>query len=62
MIVNSTSISVCEVWEVRAEIQVSRRKFHTYIHLDYVIVEFLSCNKKKNIYIYIYIYNDLAKK
>ena len=32
---------------VRTEVQVSRREFHTHIHLDYVRVEFLSCIKKK---------------
>ena len=42
-------------------IQFSKREFHTYIYLDYVRVEFLSCIKKKLInmfvkLIYIYIY------
>ena len=32
---------------VRAEVQVSRREFHTHIYLDYSRVEFLSCIKKK---------------
>ena len=36
----------CGVWEARVEIQVSRREFHTHIHLDYVKVKFLSCIKK----------------
>ena len=35
-------INACEVWGTRAEIQVSKRKFYTHIHLDYVIVEILS--------------------
>ena len=30
----SISISVYEVWGIRAEIQVSKREFHTHIHLD----------------------------
>ena len=38
-------INACEVWGTGAEIQVSKRKFYTHIHLDYVIVEILS--KKK---------------
>ena len=29
-----TSISTCELLEVRAGVQVSRRKFYTHIHLD----------------------------
>jgi len=28
------SISVCKMWEARVGIQVFRRKFHTYMHLD----------------------------
>ena len=28
----------CEVWGVRVRVQVSRREFHTHIHLDYVRV------------------------
>ena len=31
---NSTSISVCGVWEVRAKIQVFKRKFYTNIQLN----------------------------
>ena len=30
----------------KAGVQVSRRELHTYIHLNYVRVEFLSCKKK----------------
>ena len=44
---HSISISACEVWEKRTGIQVSKREFHTYIHLDYVRVKILSCIKKK---------------
>ena len=44
---HSTSINACGVWEIRAGVQVSRREFHTHIHLDYVIAEIIS-------YIYIY--------
>ena len=29
-----------------AKIQVFRKEFHTYIRLDYVRIEFLSCIKK----------------
>ena len=63
-----TSISV----GTKAGVQVSKREFHTHIHLDYTIIEFLSCilkNKNKNrecvccslslslsLSIYIYIY------
>ena len=57
---HSTSISVCEVWEPKAGVQVSRREFHTYIYLNYPRIEFLSCIKNNNnkvvIHIYIYIY------
>ena len=35
------------VGEARAGVQVSIRKFHTHIHLDYVRIEILSCYKKK---------------
>ena len=37
--------------EIRAKFQISMRKLHIHIHLDYVRVEFLSCirwKKKKN--------------
>ena len=44
---HSTSISACGVWGVRAGVQVTRRELHTYIHLNWVRVEFLSCKKKK---------------
>ena len=47
-----TSIYTCRVWEVRAEVQVFRKEFHTHIHLDYVRVEILSCKKKKKKTIY----------
>ena len=42
------------MWGERTEVQVSRREFHTYIYLDKVKIEFLSCIKKMHIYIYIY--------
>ena len=29
-----TSISTCEVWRVRVEVQISRKKFHIHIHLN----------------------------
>ena len=32
---------------IRVGIQVSRKEFHTHIHLDYDRIEFLSCIKKK---------------
>ena len=41
-------------WRVKARVQISRRKFHTYIHLNYSRVEFLSC-----IYIYIKEHNNV---
>ena len=31
---HSTSISTCEVWGARAGVQVSKREFHTHIHLN----------------------------
>ena len=46
------------MWGVRVGIQVFRRKFHIYIHLDQVIVEILSCIKKKNKSKLIYIYEQ----
>ena len=33
--------------ELRVGVQISRRKFHTHIHLNQVKVEFISCIKKK---------------
>ena len=44
-----TRIDVCEVWGVRAEIQVFKRKLHIQIHLDYARVEILSCIKKRKL-------------
>ena len=35
------------MWGARVGIQVFKREFHTYIHLDYARVKFLSCIKKK---------------
>ena len=45
------------MWEVRAEIQVSRsrRKLHTHIYLDYTRVKFLSCIKKNFNFFHLYI-------
>ena len=34
------------VWDARAEVQVSRRKFHIHMHLDQAKVKFLSFVKK----------------
>ena len=34
-------VYTCGVWGAKAGVQVSRREFHTHIHLNYVIVEFL---------------------
>ena len=47
---NILKVNACGAWRVRGEIQVSKKKFHTHIYLDYDRVEFLFC-----IYIYIYI-------
>ena len=44
---HSTNINVCEAWEVRAGVQVSKRELHTYIHFDYDRLEILSYKKKK---------------
>ena len=41
------SISVCGVWEIKTEIQVSRRELHTQIHLEYARVECYLISKKK---------------
>ena len=38
----------CEMWGVRARVQVYRRGLYTYIHLDYVRIKFLSCINKIN--------------
>ena len=49
---HSTSTYGCGVWGIKAGVQVSKREFHTHIHLDYVKVEFyLVSKKKKNLYI-----------
>ena len=34
---------------IRAGVQVSKREFHTHIHLDYVRVKFLYCIIKKKV-------------
>ena len=46
---HSISINTCGVWGARARVQVSKREFHTHIHLDYTKVEILFCIKKKDI-------------
>ena len=38
----------CGVWGARNGVQVSRSEFHTHIHLNYAIVEFLSCINNNN--------------
>ena len=45
---HSISISACKVQGTRVGIPVSRRKFQTHIHLNYIIIKFLSCIKIKN--------------
>ena len=47
MMVTLQVLSACEVWGVKVGVQVFKKKLHTYIHLNYVRVEFLSCKKKK---------------
>ena len=44
---HSISISACRIWGIKAGVQVPRREFHTYIHVDYARVEFLFYIKKK---------------
>lgn len=41
-----STISVCRVWEVRAEIQIFKTELHTHICLNYIKIEFLSYKKK----------------
>ena len=36
---HSTSISVFKVWEAKIRVQVSKREFNTYIHLNWVRVD-----------------------
>ena len=48
---HSISINACEVWEARVGVQVSRREFHTHIHLDYDRVKILFYIKKKRKYV-----------
>ena len=43
----STGINAYEMQEARVRVQIFRRKFHIYIHLDQAKVEILSCKKKK---------------
>ena len=51
---HSTSISVCGVWEVRAKIQVFKRKFYTNIQLSQVRVNKDICMSNTNIHGCIY--------
>ena len=44
---HSTSISACEVWGARVGVQVSKREFHTHLHLNQARVEFYLVLKKK---------------
>ena len=53
-----TNINACRVWEARARIQVSKKEFHTYIHLDYVRIKILSCIKNNNNNTHICLWND----
>ena len=47
MMVTSQVQSSCGVYGgARVNIQVPRKERHTYMHLEYVRVEFLSCIKK----------------
>ena len=43
----STIISTYRVWGARVRDQVFRRELHTYIHLDYIRVKFMSFFLKK---------------
>ena len=40
-------IRACGVWREKTEVQVSRRKLHSHIYLDYTIIEFYLSQKKK---------------
>ena len=55
---HSTSISTYGVWRARTEIQVSRRKLHSHIHLDQARVElylvfffFLNVETRQKLYL-----------
>ena len=41
------SIRACGVWREKTGVQVSRRKLHSHIYLDYTIIEFYLSQKKK---------------
>ena len=41
------SIRACGVWREKTGVQVSRRKLHSHIHLDYTRIEFYLSQKKK---------------
>ena len=42
------SIRACGVWREKTGVQVSRRKLHSHIYLDYTRIEFYLSKKKKN--------------
>ena len=42
---HSTSISAYRVWETRVLVQVSKKKLHIHIHLNWTGVKFLFCIK-----------------
>ena len=44
---HSTSINVYRVWGIKVRIPVSRMELRTYIYLDYVKVEILSCIQRR---------------
>ena len=41
------NIRTCGVWREKTGVQVSRRKLHLHIHLDYTRIEFYLSQKKK---------------
>ena len=41
------SIRACGVWREKTGVQVSRRKLHSHIHLDYTRIEFYLSQKIK---------------
>ena len=41
------SIRACGVWREKTGVQVSRRKLHSHIYLDYTRIEFYLSQKKK---------------
>ena len=59
---HSTSINACGVWGVRTRVQVSKREFHTHVHLNYTRVEILSYIKKKNSWLRYSLLRNLSLK